>query len=287
MQSFNMAAMMNQFVFLNGRFITQKEAKISVFDHGFLYGDGVYETLRTYQGKVWQIDEHFKRLKKSAQWTGLRLPWSQAQMNQWIYKLIRLNGLKEARIRITLTRGTNQFDFVSCKKPTLLILAQELQPEPKSVSKDGVKIITVKLERILPEVKTISLFPFILAKQEIAKKKAYEALFVDSRGYVREGTMANFFLVKKGILMTPKKNILQGTTRRRILKIARKLELKVRLVDIKKRQLYGADEIFITNAPRGIVAVKQVDGKVLKPVPGSLTKLIKDEFIHEISSESQ
>ena len=269
-------------VFLNRKFLTAKEAKVSVFDHGFLYGDGVYETLRTYGGKVWQIDEHLKRLEQSARFTALQLVWSRNQLRKWVEKLLDLNGFSESRIRITLTRGSNDFDFNSCGKPTLLITVQPLKPEPKKIYNKGVDVISVRLQRVLPEVKSISLFPFILARQKMKEVAAYEAFFVNEKGFVTEGTVTNFFIVRKGIVMTPKHDILLGTTRGFLLELMRKMDLQVRVTDLKLKDLFQAEEIFITNAPKGIVPVRQFDGTIVGDgKPGAVTRQLMKAFKQE------
>lgn len=265
------------FVCLNGTFVKAREAKISLFDHGFLYGDGVYETLRTYNGNVWQLDEHLVRLENSARMLALKLPYSRREIGDLVEKLVQKNGFSESRIRITLTRGVNGFDFLQCRAPTFVVIAEKLQPQPPDVYKNGVKVVTVRLERTLPKVKSLNLLPLVLAQQEVAKARAYEALLVDHKGYVREGTITNVFLVKNSVLWTPKSNVLPGTTRAAILRLARKEKLPVRVTDFTIRKLSGADEMFLTNAPRGIMPVRQVDGHRMGR-PGPVTKTLMQAF---------
>lgn len=265
------------FVCLNGKFLKGHEAKVSVFDHGFLYGDGVYETLRTCNGKVWQIEEHLNRLERSASRIGLCVPVSSDQIAKWIEQLVYKNGFGESRIRITLTRGSNGFDFSTVQKPTLLIQAEELKRQPISVYKNGVKVVTVRLERTEPSMKSISLLPMIVARQRMGD--AYEALLVDQKGYVREGTITNVFVVKNEVLWTPRTNILKGTTRNTLLKLARKAGITVKVQDFTTRKLANADELFLTNAPRGIIPVRRVDGSWYGrpgPVTRHLMKLLHD-----------
>ena len=265
-------------VFLNGKFVESKKAKISIFDHGFLYGDGIYETLRTKNGKIWQLKEHLKRLQNSAKLLKLTLPFPLNKIGKLIEETIHRNHFPESRIRVTVTRGINNFDFTTCQKPTLCIQVHPLKPQPQKIYDAGVKIITLQLERVLPEAKTISLLPFIVGQQKIAEKKAYEAVFINPQGYVLEGTVTNIFIVKNNILITTKNNILEGTTRKLILKIAQKNGLKTKITDFKLPTLYNADEVFITNAPRGIIPVIQVDKKKIgNGKPGTVTnKLLKN-----------
>lgn len=265
------------FVCLNGKFLKAGEAKVSIFDHGFLYGDGVYETLRTYGGKVWQLEEHLKRLEQSSRSVGLSVPVSHETIEKWVHKLLKKNDFKESRVRITLTRGVNSFDFSSPSKPTFLIQADELHPQPATVYKNGVKVVTVRLERAAPEIKSTSLLPMIMAQQHIKKARAYEGLFVDRASHVREGTITNVFMVKNNVLFTPKSRILKGTTRHFVMKLARAMSVRVQVVDFTVRKLKNADELFITNAVRGIIPVRQLDDH-LYGRPGPVTQQLMKTF---------
>lgn len=265
------------YLFLNGKFLPAEKAKISPFDHGFLYGDGVYETLRTYEGKIWQINEHLARLEHSARELRLRFPYSKATFKNFLNQLVEINKFPETRLRLTITRGVNKGDFLTCFKPTILITAEKLKPEPESIYQEGVKIISVPFMRPFPHIKSTSLLPFILAQQQKAEKKAYEAIFLTYNNYVTEGTITNIFMVKKNILYTPKSNILKGTTRQALLKLAEHNNIEARITDFTLQQLYQADEIFITNAPRGIIPVHQFDHMIIGK-PGPITKKLSDLF---------
>ncbi len=263
------------FVFLNGKFVKSEKACVSVFDHGFLFGDGVYETIRTYGGKICQLDDHLRRLKRSADLLKLKYTLSTTKIEKVLLKLIKLNGFKEARIRITVTRGINGMDFSTCGRPTVCIAMWELKEEPQVVYRKGVDIVTVNASRIFPEAKTISLLPLVIGQQEAKKRKAFEAVFVDANGFVREGTMTNIFIVKKGVVMTPKTGILKGTVRDVLIAAARRRGIKLIVKDFKIKHLYEADEAFITNAPRGVIPIKKADGKKVGACsPGTVTKKI-------------
>jgi len=255
-----------------------KKAMISPFDSGFLYGDGVYDTLRTYNGKVWQVDEHLTRLEKSAVRLQLKLPYSKAKIAEMIVKLVKKNKFKESRIRVTVTRGINN-GFSGCKSPTLFIHAVPLVAESKNVYERGVAAITVGYERVAPEAKTTSLLPMVLAHQAMNKKRVFEAIYVDSKGFVREGTITNIAIIKDDTLYTPKNDILAGTTRTLIIKLARNIGLKTKIVDFKVDQLYKADEVLISNAPRKIIPVRKIDKTVIgKGRPGPYTKQLMKNF---------
>lgn len=247
-------------VFLNGKFVSESQAKISPFDHGFLYGDGIYETLRTYNGVVWHLEAHLDRLYQSAALIHLKLPWVQRRVIGWIEEVARRNmrSRRELRIRVTVSRGVNQYNFGTSKKPTIFISTQILVPEKRAVYSRGVSVITVPLERILSQAKTISLLPFILAQQACAREGAYEAFFLNRNGCVTEGSVTNVFIVKRRVLLTPKDDILYGTTRTVVLEIA-DMPFKERAISL--RELYTADECFITNAVKGVVPVVRIDGK--------------------------
>lgn len=266
------------FVVLNGEIMDSKKAMISPFDSGFLYGDGVYDTLRTYDGKLWQAQKHLARLEKSAKRLQLKLPFSKVKIVEMIEKLIKKNRYKEARIRVTITRGINK-GFSGCEKPTLFIHAVPLVSDPQNVYEKGVSAITVHYERMAPEAKTTSLLPMVLAHQEIDKRKVFEAIYVDCLGYVREGTITNVAIIKDGILFTPKTKILEGTTRSLVIKLAEKIGLKTKIEDFKVDKLYNADEVFLSNAPRKIIPVRKIDETVIgKGKPGIYTKQLMDVF---------
>lgn len=245
---------------LNGKFVSESQAKISPFDHGFLYGDGIYETLRTYNGIVWHLEAHLDRLYQSADLLHLKLSWPKRRVCTWIEETVLRNmrPRRELRIRVTVSRGMNQYNFVTSKKPTILISTQTLIPEKHFVYSRGVSVITVPLERILPRAKTVNLLPFILAQQVCARESAYEAFFLNRNGCVTEGSVTNVFIVKRRVLLTPKDDILYGTTRTVVLEV---VDMPFKEREISLRELYTADECFITNTVKGVVPVVRVDGK--------------------------
>ncbi|MBU0668413.1 aminotransferase class IV [Patescibacteria group bacterium] len=280
------------FICLNGKFVTESEAKVSVFDHGFLYGDGIYETFRTFGGEVWALNEHLERLQRSAGKIMIDMPYSKEAVGRWVYRLVKENGFKESRIRITLTRGCNDFDFGKSKKPTLVIQATLLKEEPKAFYERGVDLITFKGERFLPEIKSISLLPLATARRELKGSKAYEAIFVDEKGFVREGTITNVFIIKSGVLLTPNSRVLPGTMRDMVMRLAREIGIRARTADFTARKLFVADEVFITNSLRGIMPVRAVDGRKIGTgmswagKPGPDTKKLMQalhEFIQKTS----
>lgn len=257
-------------VFLNGKFVNARDAKIPIFDPGFLYGDGIFETLRTYRGKLWQVSEHIERLFESARMRGWKLSWTSQELASAIEKTVARNHFPESRVRITITPGV--------KQPTLFIWAQPLERLPARAYQKGVSAITFPLERPFPQMKTTSMQPLLIARNEMFRKRSYEALLINHKGYITEGTWTNVFIVRKKTLITPRLGVLLGTTRDTVLKLAKTL-FRIKLRDITRRELMSADECFLTNAPKGIVPVVRVDGeKIGTGRVGPVTKHLMEEF---------
>ena len=219
-------------VYLNDKFVPQEEAVVSVFDHGFLYGDGVYETLRAYHGRVFKLAEHLARLERSASHIRLHLPASPERLTDLVREALSRNLLQEAYLRITVSRGAGEIglDPALCKIPTLVIIAKPFQPYPESFYAAGVSVIVARTRRNLPEalppqVKSLNFLNNILAKMEAKAAGAHEALMLNHRGDVTEGTTSNVFAVQEGRLRTPSVEcgILEGVSRRLVLQLASEL----------------------------------------------------------------
>jgi branched-chain amino acid aminotransferase len=276
-------------VFLNGRYVDEGAARISIFDQGFLYGDGVYETMRTYRGKLWRVDAHLKRLEKSLDVAGMKLPYAGARLIDQIRLLIRKNGFREARVRVMVTRGASEskgarFAPKASAKATVCIVCY---PLPVFTGKEKLREVSVDffpVERAFPTVKTISLFPMVMARMHAYQRELYDVLLVDREGYVSEGAVSNVFVVRRGVLYTPRKGILMGVAREVVLRVARRLVRGKKLKKIvycffKKSFVRGADEVFLSNAPAGVVAVTKIGGKVVgKGRVGTLTKAVFEGF---------
>lgn len=264
-------------VYLNGKFINARHAKISVFDPGFLYGDGIFETLRTYRGKIWELSEHLERLYESARMRGWKLTWPRDEIANAVKKTVEKNNYPESRVRITITPGV--------KQPTLFIWAQPLEKISNTAYERGVSVVTFPLERPFPQMKTTSIQPLLVARAEMAKRRAFEALLINRKGLITEGTWTNFFIVKKKIILTPKLGVLHGTTRSTLLRLARPL-FRAKQKDITRRELMVADECFLTNAPKGIIPVVKVDGeKIGTGRVGPITKHLMKEFNKKVWGE--
>lgn len=244
---------------LNGKFLPKNKVLISAFDHGFLYGDAVYETMRADDGKLADLEQHLKRLQKSANFLGLKMEWPLIQIGKWAEETVKLNKFKAARVRITISRGENDFDFNSCKNPTLLISCDELVIKPSIYS--GIEAITMTLARSMPEVKSTNLLPMIWAQRKVDKKNIDEVIMVDNDGFVREGVTTNIFIVKNGVIWTPEHDILAGVMRDKVIKLAEKKDMPIQIRDFKIEDLFEAKEIFLTNSVKLIFPVNKLNGK--------------------------
>ncbi len=254
---------------VNGRLVPASKATVSALDNGFLYGDGFYDTMRTYGGVLLELEEHLTRVERSAKRMKIDMPWSRERLREWTLRVIARNKLKDARVRITVTRGQHGFDFSSSKRPTLVISAEHLKIPPR-IYTSGVSAATMRMERLMPAIKTIGLTNMIEAYQTAADLGVYEMICHDADRHVLEGASTNVFIVSRGTLLTPKRGMLPGITRKRVLALAKKLKLRVRTAHVGVATLRGAREVFLTNRPREIIPVVKVDGRQIgsgKPGP--------------------
>ncbi len=259
-------------VYCNDRFVPQEEAVVSVFDHGFLYGDGVYETLRAYRGRVFQLAEHLARLERSASRIQLHLPVSRERLSGLVREALSRNQLQEAYLRITVSRGAGEIglDPALCKSPTLVIIAKPFQPYPESIYTEGVSVIVARTRRNLPEalppqVKSLNFLNNILAKMEAAAAGAHEALMLNHRDELTEGTTSNVFAVQGGRLRTPSVEcgLLEGITRGLVLQSASELGIPAEETRLTVADLMQAEECFLTNTTQEVLPVTRVDGRMI------------------------
>jgi len=280
---------MNQiFVHLNGKLVPMKEAKVSVFDHGFLYGDGIYESLRTHQGNIVDFKGHYQRLQESAKSLDIPLPYSEKEVLQWTEELLEKNKViptcseskripEESRIRITLTRGENHFSFCGSTNPTFLISSTPL-PSYEKEQKEGVVVTSICLPRLLPQVKSISLLSMILAKQHAQRSHAFETLLLTPEGVICEGSISNI-LLKKGnqVWKSKKERALSGTTQKRILDyLLQKKKYQLIEKDFSLDDLLEADEALLTNSIFNVLSVRALEKKQLKNQGRSLFSELRD-----------
>ncbi|MEM0482562.1 MAG: branched-chain-amino-acid transaminase [Nitrososphaerota archaeon] len=281
--------MQEPLVYIDGEFYAKSTAKISVFDHGFLYGDGVFEGIRVYNGVVFKLREHVERLYRSAKAIRLEIPMTVEEMIDSVVKTVRVNGSRDAYIRLIVTRGVGDLglDPRKCGKPSVIIIVELLEPILGAKAREtGVKLIISSTRRdpvyaTSHEIKSLNYLNSILAKLEAIAAGADDAVMLDSRGFVSEATGANIFAVWGEALFTPPvaAGILPGITRAVVIEIARKMGIPVQERDITPTELLTSSEVFLTGTGAEIVPVAMISGvKVGKTVPGPITRKIIEEF---------
>ena len=279
------------FVYLNGKIVPSKEASISVFDHGFLYGDGIYETMRVYDGVVFKIDEHLLRLYRSASLIGLNIPLDHAELKIAVYETLIANVHKNAYVRLTISRGYGSvgLDPDFCPKPTIVIIAKKLKEYPRDYYERGINVIISQTRRNLkeaidPRIKSLNFLNNVLAKIEAKKAGAYEALMLNAQGFLTEGTISNVFFYRDNILCTPsvKSGILDGITRGMIVELASRDDISVHEGRFTKKDLLAAEEVFITNTTMEAMPVSKVNDKTFKA--GLISKRIRKAYRQEVKA---
>ncbi|MBF0542258.1 MAG: aminotransferase class IV [Nitrospirae bacterium] len=280
-------------VFFNDSIINEEHANVSIFDHGFLYGDGVFETLAAYNGVVFMLKDHIARLKRSAELISLRVPYGDDQIAKIVYDTLASNQLKEAYIRITITRGVGPIglDIDLCEKPTFLVITRQSHPYPEELYERGMKVIVSDVKRniveaINPAIKSMNFLNNILAKTDAKKNHADEALMCNVRGHLTEGTVSNLFFSTDGILYTPSIDcgILEGITRNLVVDLARKNGIKVIEGQYFVEDLYQASEVFLTNTSMEVMPVSCVG--VVKFNVGAISKFLRTAFINGFKGTS-
>jgi branched-chain amino acid aminotransferase len=279
---------MSRQIYISGKFVPQEDAKISVFDHGLLYGDGVFEGLRSYGGKVFRLREHLKRLYESAQAIWLTIPIPQDEMCNAVNEAVRINKLGNGYIRLVVTRGagTLGLDPNRCSNPQVIIIADTISLYPPELYEKGLEIVTVSVQRmspaaLSPRIKSLNYLNNILAKIEGLQAGCIEALMLNHKGEVAECTGDNVFLVRAGVLMTPplEAGILAGITRNAVIEIAREAGIDVREMPLTKHDVYIADECFLTGTAAEVVPVVKVDSRTIGTgKPGSMTRDLEKRF---------
>lgn len=278
---------MSGLIYINGDYVPTEEAKISIFDHGFLYGDGVFEGIRAYNGKVFKLDEHIDRLYNSASAICLKIPLSKEEMKATILECLRKNDLKDAYIRPIVSRGIGDLglDPRKCPKPNIIIITQEWGALYGDLYEKGLAAVTVGVRRNPPEalppnIKSLNYLNNILAKLEANEKGGDEAIMFDVHGNLSEGTGDNIFLVNNEHIVTPPTiNNLEGITRATVIDIAKKLGYVVEEKNCGLYDLYTADEVFVTGTAAEVAPMTKIDGRVIGDgKPGKITKQLMAEF---------
>jgi branched-chain amino acid aminotransferase len=276
-------------VYINGKLLDRKDAKISVFDHGLLYGDGVFEGIRSYNKLVFKLKEHIDRLYETSHTIMLKVPMSKQQLVKAVIDTLKANRLEDAYIRVIVTRGEGDLglDPRKCEgNATVIIITDKIALYPNSLYKNGLEIITVPTIRNLPEalnpqLKSLNYLNNILAKIEAINSGFEEAIMLDNLGYVAECTGDNIFIVRKDQLYTPPQcmGTLRGITRDTVLEIASKMKIPVHEHVLTRHEVYISDECFLTGTAAEIIPVVKVDGRVIGDgKPGKITKKLTNQF---------
>lgn len=277
---------MSRIIYLNGSYVPEEDAKVSVFDHGFLYGDGVFEGIRAYNGRVFKLDEHLDRLYDSAKSIMLNVPETKEEMQEAILESIRQNKLQDAYLRVVVSRGVGDLglDPRNCPKATTIIIACSIRLFPQELYEKGLSVVTVATRRNVPDaldpkIKSLNYLNNILVKIEASRAGVLEAIMLNAQGYVCEGSGDNIFIVKKGKILTPPTYVgaLEGITRQAVMDLAEEAGYTLLEQPFTRHDLYVADECFLTGTAAEVIPVIDVDGRSIgSGVPGPVsTDIIK------------
>lgn len=294
-------------VYLNGGLVPEQEAVVSVYDRGFLYGDGVFETLRAYQGSIFKVREHVFRLFRSAKAISLTIPSTPDEILKILAQTLKANHLKDARIRITVSRGPDGIGLEPkvSSFPTIVVTAKAFSGHPEKYYERGVDIAVVKTRKIPaasldPRVKSLNYLNHLLAKMEAQRMGAFEGILLNQAGYLSEGTVSNLFLVKRRQLLTPAPScgILEGITRRTVLELAHKAGIPVKEGEFRPDEILDSDECFISNTTMELMPVVKISGldtpqpahligeARIGPTTGLLLKAYRERVMKEVSGHS-
>ena len=276
------------FIHLNGKLVPKEEAVVSVFDHGYLYGDGIFEGIRVYSGNVFRLEEHIDRLLDSARAIALKLPLDREGFIKATLETVAANEKRDAYIRLVVSRGVGDLgiDPSKCPEPTVVIIVDTIALYPQEIYDKGISLITASTRRIPmdcldPRIKFLNYINNILAKLEARSAGCMEAVMLNQQGFVAECTADNLFIVKKGIVKTPEllQGALGGITRGAVLDLAREAKLPTEETKLALHDLYTADECFLTGTGAEVVPVIGVDGRAIGDGrPGAITRRLLEAF---------
>ncbi len=278
---------MGLIIYLDGAYVPEEEAKVSVFDHGFLYGDGVFEGIRSYGGRVFQLEEHLERLYESAKSIMLEVPLTREEIREVTLKTLRRNDIRDGYIRIVVSRGKGDLglDPRKCPRASVIVIASKIAIFPPEFYEQGLEVITVATRRNIPDaldpcVKSLNYLNNILVKLEANRAGVLEAIMLNNQGQITEGSGDNIFIVRRNKLITPPTYVgaLEGITRRVVMELAAKLDLQTLEQPFTRHDLYTSQECFLTGTAAEVIPVIKVDERVIGTgKPGPVTRqLIKD-----------
>jgi len=282
-------------IYISGKLVAQRDAKVSVFDHGLLYGDGVFEGIRAYNGRVFMLDRHIDRLFESAKAIALEIPMTKEGLTRAVVRTCKANSIKNGYIRLVVTRGVGTLGLnpYLCKKGEIIIIADKIQLYPKKLYEDGMAIVTVGTvrnhpEALNPRIKSLNYLNNILAKIEAINSGVLEAVMLNVHGNVAEATGDNIFVVKDSLIRTPPPDagILKGITRDVVIELARDHGYEVREETLSRYDLYNADEVFLTGTAAEVIGVIDIDRRPIgEGKPGRVTRYLAGEF-HKLAVTS-
>jgi branched-chain amino acid aminotransferase len=275
-------------IWLDNKLVDEADAKISVFDHGLLYGDGVFEGIRVYNSRIFELDAHIKRLYESAKVIRLEVPMSKEKLIKAIEKTVEANDVVDGYIRLVVTRGSGPLGLnpFICENSQLFIIADTIQPYPEDLYEKGLKVISATTVRnhplsLPPQIKSLNYLNNIFAKIEALDNDIPEAIMYNHEGYVAEATVDNVFIVKDGVIYTPpvEAGALNGITRSIVIRLAKKDKLEVIEKNLTRFDLYVCDELFLTGTAAEIIGIVEIDGRTIgEGEPGPCTRMLKEKF---------
>ncbi|AJS57526.1 branched-chain-amino-acid transaminase [Paenibacillus sp. IHBB 10380] len=285
--------MSEQWIYLDGQYVTKENAKVSVFDHGFLYGDGIFEGIRIYDGNIFKCAEHLSRLYDSAKSIGLVIPLSQDEIREAMAETIRRNDMRNGYIRLVVSRGVGNLglDPRRCANPTVLIIVEQLAIYSEEAYINGLRAVSVSQRRNIPDalnpkIKSLNYLNNILVKMQSNFADADEAIMMNAQGYVTEGSGDNIFIVKNNVIFTPPCYLgaLEGITRLAIIELCEQLGYKLKEEPFTMHDVYIADEVFFTGTAAEVIAAREIDGRVIgSGQAGPITLKLLEEFRNIVS----
>jgi branched-chain amino acid aminotransferase len=275
-------------IWLDGKLVDRQDAKISVFDHGLLYGDGVFEGIRVYNGKIFEFDAHIRRLYESAKAIRMEIPMIAAELGEAVTETVKANNIKSGYIRLVVTRGVGDLGLnpFLCKRASVFIIADHIKLYPEEYYEKGMKVISALTVRnhplsLPPQVKSLNYLNNILAKIEALDAGAGEAIMYNHEGFVAEATGDNVFVVRGGVIFTPpvQAGSLEGITRSVVMRLAKADGIEVVEKNLTRFDLYVSDEMFLTGTAAEVIGVVTIDGRIVGDgKPGTITRLLRKKF---------